>query len=214
MRFRNRTEAGQQLAERLRSYAIDATAVVLGLPRGGVVTAATIAEQLDLPLDVLIVRKLGTPWQPELAMGAIASGGVRVLNPDIVGTLHIPQSKIDEVTRIEAAELARREKLYRGDRPRLSVADRTVIVVDDGIATGSTMLAAIRCIRAQKPARIVIAVPVAPPSTCRTLESEADDVVCLLSPEPFNAVGEWYDDFSQVEDAEVVALLARAAARV
>ena len=213
MRFHNREEGGRLLAERLRPYAVDATAIVLGLPRGGVVTAAVIAEQLDLPLDVMIVRKLGTPWQPELAMGAIASGGIRVLNREVIDPLRISQKQIDEVAAREEAELVRREKLFRADRPALSLSGRTVIIVDDGIATGSTMLAAIRCIRAQKPSRIVMAVPVAPPSTCKKFESEVDDVVCLSTPEPFNAVGEWYDDFAQVEDDEVVALMKKAAER-
>lgn len=213
LRFSDRNDGGRRLAEKLRSYAIDASAIVLGLPRGGVVTAWEVAEALDLPLDVMIVRKLGTPGQPELAMGAIASGGIHVLNDDVVRALQIPQSKIDEVAKREEVELARREKLFRGDRPPLALGGRTVIVVDDGIATGSTMLAAIRCIRAQKPSRIVMAVPVAPPSTCERLRAEVDDVVCLSMPEFFSAVGEWYDDFAQVEDSEVVELMRKAAAR-
>ncbi|HEX7421012.1 MAG TPA: phosphoribosyltransferase [Thermoanaerobaculia bacterium] len=213
IRFRDRKQAGRLLAEKLRSYAIDASAIVLGLPRGGVVTASEVAAALDLPLDVIIVRKLGAPWQPELAMGAIASGGIRVLNDDVVRALRIPQSKIDEATKEEQTELARREKLFRGDLPPLALTGKTVIMIDDGIATGSTVLAAIRCIRAQNPSRIVLAVPVAPPTTCERLQPEVDDLICLSTPDDFSAVGEWYDKFAQVEDAEVVELMRKAAAR-
>ncbi len=213
IRFRDREEAGRMLAEKLRRYAGDPSALVLGLPRGGVVTAYEVAAALDLPLDVVVVRKLGTPGQQELAMGAIARGGIRVLNEDVVRALRIPQSKIDEAAKREEPELERREKLFRGDRPPLALANRTVIVVDDGLATGSTMLVAIQCIRAQKPSGIVMAVPVAPPRTRERFRSEVDELICLSSPEEFSAVGEWYDDFAQVNDAEVVDLMQKAAAR-
>jgi len=213
MRFRDRSEGGQLLARALRRYRGDATALVLGLPRGGVVTAYEIAVALDLPLDVMVVRKLGTPGQKELAMGAIASGGIRVLNDDVVRTLRIAPKEIDEATRHEEAELRRREKLFRGERPPLALSGRTLLLVDDGMATGSTMLAAIQCARAAKPARIVLAVPVAPASALERLRGEVNQVVCLSQPEFFRAVGEWYDEFAQVEDEEVVALLQKAAQR-
>ncbi len=213
IRFRDREEAGRMLADKLRRYAGDPNALVLGLPRGGMAPAYEVAAALDLPLDVLVVRKLGTPGQQELAMGAISRGGIRVLNEDVVRGLRIPQSKIDEAIKREAPELERREKLFRGDRSPLALAGRTVIVVDDGLATGSTMLAAIQCVRVQKPSRIVMAVPVAPPKTCERFRSEVDELICLSTPEEFSAVGEWYDDFAQVDDAEVVDLMKKGAAR-
>jgi putative phosphoribosyl transferase len=213
LRFRNRREGGRLLAERLRRYSGAADAMVLGLPRGGVVVACEIAVLLDLPLDVLVVRKLGTPGHEELAMGAIAPGGVRILNHDVIGPLHIGQQDLDRVAEREERELQRRESLFRAGRPPLAIEGRTVIVVDDGLATGSTMLAAIESIRARKPAGIVLAVPVAPPETCERFRREVTDLVCLSSPAGFGAVGEWYDDFAQVSDREVIDLLHEAAAR-
>jgi putative phosphoribosyl transferase len=213
IRFHDRSEGGRQLAEKLRRYAGEPGTVVLGLPRGGVVTAYELAEALDLPLDVIVVRKLGTPGQPELAMGAIGPGGVRVLNDAFIRAAHIQASEIDDVAKREEKELARREKLFRGDRPPLNLGGRTVIVVDDGLATGSTMFAAIASIRAQKPLRVVLAVPVAPPRTCERFRRQVDELVCLSTPENFSAVGEWYDDFAQVNDSEVVDLLQKAARR-
>lgn len=209
IRFQNRKEGGRRLSEKLRRYASDPTAIILGLPRGGVVTASEVAAALDLPLDVVVVRKLGTPGQKELAMGAIARG-IRVLNEDVIQALHIEKAQIDAVAKGEEEELLRREKLFRGDRPPLTLTGRTAIIVDDGLATGSTMLAAVQCIRAQKPKRIVIAVPVAPAATVERFRKEVDELICLSVPEFFSAVGEWYDDFAQVEDAEVVALMEKA----
>jgi putative phosphoribosyl transferase len=205
-RFRNREEGGRLLAEKLRSYANDTHAIVLGLPRGGVVTAHAIATALNIAMDVIVVRKLGTPGQPELAMGAVAHG-VRVINANVIRALRISELAINEAAKRESAEVERREKLFRGDRPPLALSGRTVIVVDDGLATGSTMLAAIQCIRAQRPARIVMAVPVAPPATCARFRSEVDELICLSTPDEFSGVGEWYDDFAQVTDEEVVTLM-------
>ena len=213
--FRHRDEAGHALAERLAPLAgsWDRTkAMVLALPRGGVPVARPIAQALGLPLDVLIVRKLGVPGQPEFAMGAIASGGLRVLNEDVVRELDISAATVDSVARAETLELARREQLYRGQRPPLAIGGRTVIVVDDGLATGATMRAAVQALRTQAPARIVVAVPVAAADTAARLRSEADEVVTVATPEPFVAVGRWYRDFEQVEDAEVRRVLAEAQA--
>lgn len=206
-RFPNREEAGRQLGEALRRHAAASGTIVLGLPRGGVVTAHCVATALELPLDVLVVRKLGTPGQEELAMGAVGPGGVRVLNEDVLRMIHLPQEQIDAVAEREQREVRRREQIFRGSRPPLELNDRTVILVDDGLATGSTMAAAIKWVRSQKPARIVLAVPVAPAETCEHLAEQVDELVCLATPEPFYAVGQWYDDFDQVSDAEVVALL-------
>ena len=211
--FRHRDEAGRALAERLAALAASwdrTNAVVLALPRGGVPVARPIAQALGLPLDVLIVRKLGVPGQPEFAMGAIASGGLRVLNEDVVRELDISTTTVDTVARAEGLELARREQLYRGQRPPPAIGGRTVIVVDDGLATGATMRAAVQALRSQAPARIVVAVPVAAPDTAALLRSEADDVVTVATPEPFVAVGRWYRDFDQVDDAEVRRALAEA----
>jgi predicted phosphoribosyltransferase len=210
MRFRDRKEAGCLLAERLApAYRDKAGVFVLALPRGGVPVADEVARALGVPLDVFIVRKLGVPFQEELAMGAIASGGIVVINDMVVDSYCIPRSDIDEVASREDRELRRREEIYRRGRAPLSVAGSTVILVDDGLATGSTMRAAVKALRTQKPRRIVVAVPVAPPSTCAALSEEADEVVCLETPSPFFGVGVWYADFAQTTDEEVVDILAR-----
>ena len=212
MRFRDRDEAGDLLGRELaRRLERRDDVVVLALPRGGVPVAYGVARALDVPLDVFIVRKLGVPGHEELAMGAIASGGVRVLNRDVLDYMPVPQRMIDAVAAREQQELERREREYRGARPPLDVKDKTVIVVDDGLATGSTMRAAVAALRKMEPRRIIIAVPVAAESTCRDFRAEgiADDVVCLRTPEPFQAVGLWYSDFTQTSDDEVHALLSR-----
>jgi len=213
-RFRDRHDAGRLLAAKLGTYANRPDVIVLALPRGGVPVAAEVARALGAPLDVFLVRKLGIPGHEELAMGAIATGGVRVLNDDVVRALHIPDRVIDAVAEQEARELARRERLYRGGRPPLDVRGRTVILVDDGLATGATMLAAVQALRQQRPARMVVAVPIAPPETCEELRAEVDDVICAVTPEPFHAVGLWYEDFSQTTDEEVRDLLAGRAEQV
>jgi putative phosphoribosyl transferase len=210
MKYRNRTEAGRLLAQKLTSYANRTDVVVLGLPRGGVPVAFEVAQALNAPLDIFLVRKLGVPGHEELAMGAIASGGVRVLNQDVVSNLYIPAEVIDAVAADEQWELERREKLYRGDRPPLDVRGRVAILIDDGLATGSTMRAAARALRSQNPSAIVVAVPVAAEETCNEFMSEVDEVICAYTPEPFFAVGLWYEDFSQTSDGEVRELLARA----
>lgn len=207
--FRNRSEAGQLLAERLIAYAGRPDILVLALPRGGVPVAYEVARALRAPLDVFVVRKLGIPGHEELAMGAIASGGVRVLNDDVMQALHIPERVIEAVAARELRELERRERAYRGDRPAPDVRDRTVILVDDGLATGSTMRAAVAALRRLGPARIVVAVPTAAPSTCEEFRREADECICQITPEPFHAVGLWYQDFSQTTDDEVRDLLDR-----
>ncbi|HEY9658445.1 MAG TPA: phosphoribosyltransferase [Allocoleopsis sp.] len=208
-RFQNRIEAGQQLGTRLKSYADRPDVLILGLPRGGVPVAYEVAKRLHAPLDICLVRKLGVPGHKELAMGAIASGGVRVLNYDVISWLKIPGRVIDEVAARELRELQRRDRAYRGDRPQPEIGDRTVILVDDGIATGSTIRAAIAVIQPQHPARLMIAVPVAPPQTCEALNKEVDEVVCLMAPDPFYAIGLWYDNFAQTTDEEVRELLAQ-----
>ena len=206
-KFTNRAQAGRVLAESLKVYANRTDVVVLALPRGGVPVAFEVAQALDVPLDVFLVRKLGTPGQPELAMGAIASGGVRVLNPWVVDYLGIPDQLIDSITAVEQKELERRELAYRDDRPPVEVFNRTVLLVDDGLATGSTMRAAVAALKQLNPARIVVAVPVAPPATCHELTEAVDEVVCPLSPAQFDGVGRWYEDFSQISDDEVRVLL-------
>jgi predicted phosphoribosyltransferase len=206
--FRDRRAAGRRLAAALGRYAGRPDVVVLALPRGGVPVAHEVARALGAPLDVFVVRKLGVPGHEELAMGALATPGVRVLNEPVVRGLGIPPHVIDAVARQEEAELARRERLYRGDRPPLDVRGRTVILVDDGLATGATMHAAVRALRQRQPARIVVAVPTAAAEACEALETEADEVVCAVTPEPFYSVGLWYDDFEQTTDDEVRALLA------
>ena len=207
--FRNRTEAGQLLARKLRRYADRPDVIVLALPRGGVPVASEVARALRAPLDVFLVRKLGVPGQEELAMGAIATGGVKVLNEDVVRALKIPQRVIDSVAAQEARELERRERLYRGDRPAPDVNGRTVILVDDGLATGSSMRAAVAALRQKNPRRIVVAVPIAAAATCREFEAEVDEIVCYQTPEPFYSVGLWYEDFSQTTDEEIRQLLER-----
>lgn len=206
-RFNDRRDAGRRLAALLSTYAGRDDTLVLALPRGGAPVAYEIARALNAPLDVYLVRKLGVPGQEELAMGAIASGGVRVLNPSVVRGLGIQADVIDAVAGRELEELARRERAYRGDRPPPAIAGRVVILVDDGLATGATMRAAAAAIMRQRPARLVVAVPVGSPSTCAELSREVDEVVCAITPEPFYAVGQWYDDFSPTSDAEVSALL-------
>lgn len=212
MRFADRLAAGRRLATALAAYKGQGDVVVLGLPRGGVPVAYEVARALGAPLDVFLVRKLGVPGHEELAMGAIASGGVRVLNEDVLEGLRIPPRVIEDVTDIEAAELERRERVYRGGRPPLDVRGRVVIVVDDGLATGSTMRAAVAALRRLEPARIVVAVPTGASETCAMLRDEADEVVCLTTPDPFHAVGLWYDDFRPTTDDQVRALLAESAA--
>jgi putative phosphoribosyl transferase len=210
MGFRNREHAGRVLAERLVRHAGVQNLLVLGLPRGGVPVAFEVARALNAPLDVFVVRKLGTPGHEELAMGAIASGGVRVLNDDVVEALAIDVATIEHVAAQEGAELERRERAYRGDRAPAPIVGRTVVLVDDGLATGSTMRAAAAGVRAQNPERVVIAVPVAVKQTCEQLRAEVDEIVCVLTPEPFRAVGAWYEDFAPISDGEVRELLRRA----
>src|SRR6184192_450752 len=208
MRFRDRDEAGELLGRELaRRLEQRDDVVVLALPRGGVPVGYGVARALDVPLDVFIVRKLGVPGHEELAMGAIASGGVRVLNREVLGWLPLPQKTIDQVADREQQELERREREYRGSRPPLDVHNKTVIVVDDGLATGSTMRAAVQALRKMQPRAIIVAVPVAATQTCDEFRSEGIDLVCLRTPEPFQAVGLWYDDFSQTTDEEVHELL-------
>jgi putative phosphoribosyl transferase len=209
-RFQDRTDAGRRLAVELAEYANRPDVLVLGLPRGGVPVAYEVAQALRAPLDVFVVRKLGVPGHEELAMGAIASGGVRVVNQDVVEELGISDEALDEVTRAELRELERRERTYRGDRPPPAVRGRTVILIDDGLATGSTMRAAIAALRRLAPARIVVAVPTAAAETCEALRGEVDDVVCAVTPARFYAVGLWYDDFSQTSDEAVHELLEQA----
>jgi putative phosphoribosyl transferase len=208
--FRDRTEAGQLLAGMLMPYANQPGVIVLGLPRGGVPVAYEVARALRVPLDVFIVRKLGVPGQRELAMGAIASGGVRVLNVDVVEGLRISNEVIDSVTEEEERELRRRELAYRGSYSEPQVHGRTVLLIDDGIATGSTMRAAIRALNEQHPARLIVAVPTAAATTVSELRPEVDEFVALMTPDPFYGVGEWYDDFRQTSDEEVTELLERA----
>jgi putative phosphoribosyl transferase len=208
-RFRNRTEAGKILATKLTDYANRPDVLVLGLPRGGIPVAFEVAKALDAPLDVCLVRKLGVPGHKELAMGAIATGGVRVINENVVHWLRIPEQTIDAVAAMEMQELERRNRVYRGNRPSPTVKNHTVILVDDGIATGSTIRAAIATLKQQLPKELIVAVPVAPLSTCDELEAEVDKVVCVLMPEALYAIGIWYENFEQTSDAEVCEILAR-----
>lgn len=210
--FRSRRHAGQELANQLTAYAGRDDVLVLALPRGGVPVGFEVARALQAPLDVFLVRKLGVPGDEELAMGAIASGGVQVLNHDVIAAAAISQNALDRVVEREWEELARRERLYRDDRPPPSVAQRIVILVDDGVATGSTMRAAAAALRRMNPARIIAAVPVGAQETCEEIREEVDEVVCAVTPQSFVAVGAWYDDFAQTGDDEVAELL-RSAAR-
>ena len=208
--FRNRAEAGSLLASQLTCFAGRRNVRILALPRGGVPVAFEIARALKLPLDVFMVRKLGVPGQEELAMGAVASGNVRILQPHVVQALRIPQSVIEAVTAEEIRELARGERAFRGDRPSPDVRDRTIILVDDGLATGSTMRAAIAAVKLQRPERIIVAVPVAASETCHQLRNEVDQIICLKTPTSFQAVGLWYEHFPQLTDEEVRTLLSKA----
>jgi len=205
--FRDRTHAGRALAGRLANLAGRSDVTVLALPRGGTPVAFEVAKALRAPLDVLVVRKLGVPWSPEFAMGAIASGGERLLDDVLVRELGISARDVEEVAGNEAYELERRERVYRGGRPAPDLRGRTVILVDDGLATGSTMRVAVRAVRRQAPARVVVAAPVAAPEACELLRGEADEVVCAEMPDPFLGVGRWYMDFSQTSDEEVCRLL-------
>jgi len=210
--FADRAEAGRILGARLVAYSWRGDVVVLGLPRGGVPVAFEVARVLNVPLDVLVVRKLGTPWERELAIGAIASGEIQVLDLSMVKQLCVPSEAIQEVAAAERRELERQERLYRGNRPPLSVAGKTIILVDDGIATGSCILAAIAAVRRQGAARVVVAVPVAPATACGAIRMEADEVISVAEPEMFLAVSQWYEDFSQTSDDKVRALLERSRA--
>lgn len=212
-RYRDRREAGRDLASKLQHYHGRTDVIVLGLPRGGIPVAYEVADALGAPLDAFLVRKIGVPWHEELAMGAIASGGVCVLDHDLIAELGVPKDKVNEVIAREQRELLRREQLYRRDRMPPDLSDKIVILVDDGLATGASMRAAARAARAKKPKRVVVAVPVGARQTCARFGDDADEVVCARMPEPFNAVGLWYDDFDQTSDDEVTMLLQHAASR-
>lgn len=212
--FRDRREAGRTLGARLRTVIREPHPIVLALPRGGVPVGFEVAQALHADLDIFLVRKLGVPGHEELGMGALASGGIRVLNHNLIEQLGIAPVLIDRVTEQEQQEIERRERVYRQDRPPLPVSQRTVVLVDDGLATGATMLAATRALRAGAPKRIIIAVPVASREACDELREHADQIVCAATPEPFYAVGVWYEDFTQTSDAEVRELLERAAALI
>ncbi len=205
--FENRDDSGKQLAPKLLKYKGEADVIVLGLPRGGLPVARHVAEYLNAPLDVYIVRKLGVPGQEELAFGAIASGGERVLNDRIVQQMHVSEEKIEQVAKREEEEMQRRQKLYRGDRERPSFSGKTVILVDDGLATGASMRAAIQALRTRQPKKIVVAVPTAPVDTCEELSQLVDDIICLETPQPFGGVGAWYKHFPQTTDDEVRQIL-------
>lgn len=207
VRFKNRIHAGELLAQRLNAYAGRSDVVVLALPRGGVPVGHTIAKALGLPLDILLVRKLGVPGHEEYAMGAVGSGGLCVIQPAVLEALRIPKRVVEAMAKRKLHEIEVREKLYRANRPPLDVHDHVAILVDDGLATGSTMLTAVHILRQAKPARVVIAVPVAAPDTCQAMRSEVDEMICLQTPEPFYSVGQWYENFEQTSDDEVIALL-------
>jgi putative phosphoribosyl transferase len=208
--FHDRFEAGRVLATKLFAYANRSDVLVLALPRGGVPVAFEVAMALHAPLDVFLVRKLGVPGHEELAMGAIASGGVMVRNDEVIAAAGIPSREIDKVLAREQQEMRRRAHLYRGDRPFPELRGCTAILVDDGLATGATMWAAVVALRQHQPARSIVAVPIAAPDICETLRAEVDDIVCAMTPEPLHAIGLWYDDFSQTTDEQVRDLLARA----
>ena len=209
--FKNRSEAGKELAKHLMDYTNRPDVLVLGLPRGGVPVAFEVAKALNAPLDVFLVRKLGVPGHEELALGAIASGGVRVLNHDLLRELSISENALDSLTSREQEELHRREQAFRGDRPMPDVSGRTVILVDDGLATGASMYAAVVALREHHPDKIIVAVPTASPETYAAFEGQVDSVICAHTPSPFLGVGMWYDDFSQTSDEEVRRLLQMAA---
>lgn len=208
--FKDRIEAGRLLARELKPYAERPGALILALPRGGVPVAFEVAQALGIPLDLMVVRKLGLPGQEELAMGAVATGGIKVLNQALIQNLNISEAVLDSVVDKERKELERRERVYRGERPAPEINNRWIILVDDGLATGATMQAAVSALQQQKPAGIIVAIPVAPPDTVEKLRKEVDEVICLATPESFFAIGAWYEDFSQTSDEEVGGLLARA----
>ncbi|MEX0613261.1 MAG: phosphoribosyltransferase [Pirellulales bacterium] len=210
MYFRDRFEAGQYLAQKLLQYRDDPDVLVLALPRGGVPVAFEVAKALEAPLDVFLVRKLGLPGHEELAMGAVADGDIVVLNEDVVGPLHIPHDMIEDVARRERETIQRQRQMYRDGQPATTVKDRTVILVDDGLATGSTMRAAIAALRKQQPKRLIVAVPVGAAETCSELRDDVDEIICAVMPEHFMAVGVWYDDFSPTSDSAVRTLLEEA----
>jgi putative phosphoribosyl transferase len=207
MLFKDRADAGRRLAEELSGYSGRTDVIVLGLPRGGVPVAFEVAKGLKAPLDIFLVRKLGAPGQKELAMGAIAPGRVRVLNRDVVQALNISDEIIEAIAAEEQQELERRERAYRGDRPKPDVRGRTLILVDDGLATGASMRAAVIALRGQEPAGIIVAVPTAAPETCEALKDEVDEIVCVLTPQPFLGIGASYEEFSQMTDEEVRELI-------
>lgn len=213
MIFGDRVDAGRRLAEKLRAYANREDVVVLGIPRGGVPVAFEVAAALNAPLDVFLSRKLGVPGQEELAFGAVATGGVRVLDQELIEAVGISKQEIEQITQKVRAELERRERVYRGARPPFNLEGKVAILIDDGIATGSSMRAAINALRQLKPARVVVAVPVAPLSTCNRLKSDVDELICVHMPESFYAIGQFYADFSQVADEEVTNLIHRAEQR-
>lgn len=208
--YQDRFDAGQQLAAHLHAYVRRRNVLVLALPRGGVPVAFVVARALHAPLDVLLVRKLGVPGQEELALGAIASGNIRILNDEVVQARQLSPQIIEQVEQQERHKLARYEQRYRGDRPPLDLRDRTVILVDDGLATGASMRAAVQVVRRQQPARLIVAVPVADPSVCEALRQEVDEVICVRTPAPLYSISSWYRDFAQTSDQEVQSLLAQA----
>lgn len=209
-RFKDRRDAGRRLAAKLAKYEREPDVIVLALPRGGVPVAYEVAEALAAPLDVFLVRKLGVPGHEELAMGAIASGGIRVRNDDVIRALHLDEETLDAVASRERGRLHEHELSYRGERPRPSVHGRTVILVDDGLATGASMHAAVQALNEDHPRRLVVAVPVAPPETCEAIRTEVDEIVCAVTPPAFYGIGRWYDEFLQTTDEEVRELLGRA----
>ncbi|AKB15404.1 phosphoribosyltransferase [Methanosarcina thermophila] len=210
--FKDRVDAGRRLSKELSKYANRPDVLILALPRGGVPVAFEVAKELNVKMDVFIVRKLGVPGNEELAMGAIASNDIRVLNEDVVRSFHVPDRVIATVAANELRELERRERLYRGDRPKPDISGATVILIDDGLATGATMRAAAAALKTKNPAKIVVAVPTAAPDTCEFFKKEVDEVICVTTPEPFYGVGAWYVDFRQTTDEEVIELLEKARA--